>query len=379
MRQPLKILIHDTGKVVGGIERCISTLCRHLDRDRFHVTLLHEESQRLQPWLDEIDSLGIARKSCPLSRMSDLKNLPAVVSWIRSEGFDIVHSHLDQRYISLASWFAGVSGLLWTYHVRIPSLKKYQHVMNQAALLLGQGQIVTVSEAILKHLQLWGYPSERMQVVYNGLDPVGPPPEDFNPAGYKDSLGLPPDALTVLVPARISDQKGHRYLLESIWKLKSNPSTQRVHYILAGDGPLMEEMMQLAEKAEIDGQVHFLGFRNDMDQLLRCCDFVVLPSLWEGLPLVLIEALSAGKPSVATDVDGSAEVIEHGRTGLLVPPADPEALSTAIAEMASDEGMRERFGANGVKVFNEKFDVKIHIEKIQRVYESIPARTRRWK
>jgi len=128
------------------------------------------------------------------------------------------------------------------------------------------------------------------------------------------------DRLFVTV-GRLATQKGHSYLLEAIARVVNEFPNAK--FLFAGDGPLRAELETRVDALNIRNYVWFLGIRNDIPLLLSMCDGFILPSLWEGLPIALLEAMYAGLPVIATDVEGVDEIIKDGENGLLVPPADP--------------------------------------------------------
>src|SRR5262249_44896941 len=138
------------------------------------------------------------------------------------------------------------------------------------------------------------------------------------------------DRPIVLTAARLAEQKGLCYLLKAAALLP------QAMFVLAGEGPERAVLEAQAAELGLNKRVLFLGHRHDVPDLLACCDLFVLPSLFEGLPLSILEAMAAKKPVIASAVGGNNEVIVHGETGLLVRPADPAALASAIQAILSD-------------------------------------------
>lgn len=364
----IRLLIHNTGTVVGGIERCLYLLLKHLDRNAFEPTLAHESAERLEPWLKQIRDLDIPCFPISLNRLSHIHRIPFFAHWMKKQRFDVLHANLDQRYSTLAAWMAQVPGVVWSYHVRIPNLKPYQHWMNRTSLRLARGKCIAVSEAIKSHLLESGYEEKDLTVVVYGIEPIGIPPGSFDRAAYRASLGVAPNDVMALNLARLSEQKGHKYLFEALASLRKEATFPNLKCVLAGDGPLQESLEQQVSDMGLSEQLTFLGFRKDVTELLWACDFLVLPSLWEGLPLVLLEALSAGKPCIATEVDGSAEAVQDGKTGIVVPARDPKSLADAIVRLVQNEGQTRQFGDNALQLFEDRFHIKAHIERVQSVY-----------
>jgi len=157
--KPFKLLIHSSGKSYGGVERYILLFLRYLDSERFQPTLMHEPSEALKPWLEEVEAMGVPTVALKISTLPQSLKAPSIARWIRDNDFDIMHSHLEQRYMSVAAAMARLKAVFWTYHVRIPDLKFYQRALNRLSLSVANGTVITVSEAIRKHLLECGYPA----------------------------------------------------------------------------------------------------------------------------------------------------------------------------------------------------------------------------
>ena len=138
--------------------------------------------------------------------------------------------------------------------------------------------------------------------------------------------------------------------------------------VVVGEGELKASLKQEAYELGIENNVLFPGPRLDIPELLKLFDLYVLPSLWEGMPMVLLEAMAAECPVVATDVGGVARVIEHEQNGLLIPPRDPEALAVAVVKLLSDENLRDKFKKNGLAKFRQKFSAEIMTRKYEQLY-----------
>jgi glycosyltransferase involved in cell wall biosynthesis len=155
-------------------------------------------------------------------------------------------------------------------------------------------------------------------------------------------LGLKADSRLVVTVGRLTEQKGHCYLIDAAASVVSTyPDT---HFLFIGDGELRGELQRQAQQAGLSENVHFLGIRKDVPDLLVAADLFVLPSLWEGLSIALLEAMAASKPIVATAVSGTTQAMTHGETGLIVPPRDSQALADAINQLLSDPPQAQALG-----------------------------------
>jgi glycosyltransferase involved in cell wall biosynthesis len=171
----------------------------------------------------------------------------------------------------------------------------------------------------------------------------------------------------VLTPARLHQQKGHAYLLTAAALVPD------ATFVLAGDGPLRAELEQRARELGVAGRCLFLGERADVPDLLAAADLFLLPSLWEGLPLSVLEAMAAGRPVVATAIGGTDEAVTDGVTGLLVPPRDPAAIAAAIARLRDDPGLAERLAAAGRARVEREFSSRATAERVMRIYDAVSS------
>jgi len=191
------------------------------------------------------------------------------------------------------------------------------------------------------------------------------------------SIGVPADAPTAGVIARLTEQKGHRFLFDA---LANTAALAAVRLIVVGGGELGEPLARLAGELGIGSRVHFVGPRRDLGNLLAAMDVFVMPSLWEGLPLSLVLAMGASRAVVATRVAGIPEVIEDGRTGLLVPPRDADALGAALARLFESADLRGRLGRDACRSVVPRFNVARYVDSVASLYDRLlsatPARPR---
>ena len=205
--------------------------------------------------------------------------------------------------------------------------------------------------------------AQRSSVVFNGID------VNRFALGKKLDLGLPKESAVVLTVADLNNQKGHRFLIEAIPDvLREFPTAQ---FVLVGEGHIRPLLENLVREKGVARHVLFLGRREDVPDLLATAQLVVLPSLFEGLPLVLLEAMAAGKAVVATNVSGSKDVVVHGETGLLVEPANPHALSAAILHLLRSDAVRTQMEIRARERARNLFTVERMCEKTLEVYRSV--------
>ena len=187
--------------------------------------------------------------------------------------------------------------------------------------------------------------------------------------GAKKMLGLPPDVFVFGTAGRLAPTKGLIHLIEAFPKVKElKPSA---HLVMLGDGPCRAELEQQVSDMSCRDSIHFLGYRDNIEQLLRGMDVLVLSSVAEGMPRVILEAMAAGVPCIATNVGGIAEIISGNDVGVLVPPKDSQALAEAMTKLANmtDEKLEKQVekAQNRVRQF---YSHQLIREKLRNLYES---------
>jgi glycosyltransferase involved in cell wall biosynthesis len=230
-------------------------------------------------------------------------------------------------------------------------------------------RIICVSGAAFESYRAAGVPARKLRLVRNGIK--APEPGRVA-AETRAGLGIEPGRPLLLTVARLTEQKGHRDLLAAAGEVHAHEP--EAVFVLAGDGPLREELGALARRLGLEDSVLFLGQRSDVPDLLAAADAFVLPSLFEGLSLVVLEAMALGLPVVATRVCGNAEAIRDGVTGRLVPPGEPAALSAALLELLADAGQAGHWGSAGAACFQKEFAAERMVQETLAVYrELIPG------
>lgn len=208
--------------------------------------------------------------------------------------------------------------------------------------------------------QIYGVCAKKIVVIPNGVD------TDFFTPAEKPTIGEP----CVLYTGRLDARKGVEDLVPcATYVCREKP---KARFVVTGDGPLASDMKRKVHTANLDANFQFTGFvfRGVLLQHYREASVFVLPSYYEGLPTSLLEAMSCGIPSVATDIEGNSEVITDGETGLLVPPRNPRLLAEAILKLLDDEELRSQIGANARKHIVENYDWGLVVDRIEAIYEA---------
>jgi glycosyltransferase involved in cell wall biosynthesis len=209
-------------------------------------------------------------------------------------------------------------------------------------------------------------PRRKLVTILNGIEggAYHGPPIDL--AAKRRELGLPATGPVIGTIARFTDQKGITYLIEAMPELlRAHPT---LSLVVAGEGELAPEYHRRAAELGVTGQVHIVGVRTDVADLLQLFSAFVLPSVWEGLPMVILEALAAGCPIVASGVGGVPSAIQHEVNGSLVEPRQPAQLARQIGRLLSDDELRERYRVEGRRVFQARYSAEAMTRQYEKLY-----------
>ncbi len=223
------------------------------------------------------------------------------------------------------------------------------------------------AEFVRRHLIEHGMPPERVHTIRNGIDPSAYL-DDGDRDAIRSELGLRPDEVAVGTLAHFTPRKAHSDLLQAAALLV--PEMPNIRLLWAGEGPLEADLRKSVDRLGLTGHVSFLGFRPDAPRLHRAFDILALPSLNEGLPLVLLEAMASCRPCVATAVAGSPEIVVEGDVGFLVPPREPTAMAAALGRLARDSDLRDRMGRAGRARVMAEFTLAEMVERTRAVLEA---------
>ncbi|MFQ5686143.1 MAG: glycosyltransferase family 4 protein, partial [Candidatus Scalindua sp.] len=245
---------------------------------------------------------------------------------------------------------------------------RYYHFVEWLLSLITD-RVICISDRVNRFAnETQGIDPKRLLIIYNGIDNVCPVAKK-DTYGLRKELDIPTDHSVICTIAHMEEHKGIKYLLESASLLLQSRSD--VTFLLVGEGSLKDELKKLCVDLKIEKNVIFAGERSDILEILSLTDIFVLPSLREGLPLTILEAMACGKPVIATNVGGVHEVVKDKISGMLVFPRNPEALHSAMNELLEDREKMKKMGHNGKRVCNESFDSKTMIGKIEGLYDSL--------
>ena len=371
------------GLDVGGTERQVTDLVLALDRTRFEprVCCLVTGGPLERLLRERGVPVGVMGLPRPRSLVHGLWSVPGLTLglgrlWhvLARDRPDIVHAFLYWSY-TLGACVARAAGV----PVVLASRRGLGHARTSRSahrVLMRLGNLATDlvianSQAVRRYaVQADGIATENILIIPNGVDleRFACQPDASLRAGVQLDAGGP----VVGVTANLLDYKGHGYFLDA-WKilLGAFPKAQAM---LIGDGPLRPQLEAQCRALGLDGSVRVLGSRLDVPALLALVDLVAHPSLEEGFPNAVLEAMAAGKAVVATSVGGTAEAVVHEETGLLVPARDPGALAEAMIRMLAAPAEARRFGNAGRRRVAERFGLAAMVRRHEALYETLWTR-----
>lgn len=342
----------------GGTEKVILKLCENLNQDFNKIIVcstggVHESE--LSNLRVKHYRIGDIENKTIINIFSILSNL---VKIIKEEKIDIVHTHhrMAAFYTNIISYFFNIK-FIHTVHNTFSNKKKLTRIALHKANIIAVGDMVKANL-----INCYKISEDKIQVIYNGIDEersdiiIIPEIQKYRDLGF----------FIVGNIGRLSKQKGMKYYIESI------PDTilknSNIMFFIIGDGEEREELENLSRQLGIKDNVIFLGYRNDIFNIVNQLDLVILSSLWEGLPLTPIEVFSQGKTIVATNVDGTSEIVENLYNGILIESKNSNQISENINKLVDDIELRKKLEKNALRTYKEKFTLEKCISKYRGYY-----------
>lgn len=349
----------------GGLEQVILNIVRDLDRSRFTPSFC----SLVVPEPGLFEDLKALDLGCHIIEKGDgiKPSLPLKLGRLfRAERIDIINAHDIGAtiYAAPAARLARTPAFIHTDHSQILAKTKYPGVYRWIWKNLVDYSI-TVSEDLERHLvSRYGVDSGLVRTIPNGID-TGRFAGGGGTGELRKELGISEGDRVIGTIGRLMRQKGMPYLLEAFRILRQGASDTTL--VIVGDGEERAGLEQRARELGISDKVVFAGIRRDIPDLLAMFDIFTLASLWEGQPITIMEAMAAGRPIVATDAGGSAEVLDDGRCGIIVPVKDPGALAGSIRSLLDDPELAGRFGERA----RERAEAELSSAAMTRKYEDV--------
>lgn len=334
-------VIHSTA--FGGGPNMLAIICERL-RDQFEMEVISDGQGDVPA---RVEALGVTFFRMPLtSKWSFTRNIPRLARLIRSRQPDLVQLHgqfagsLGQFAVQLAGRPRSIYTVQWPSY--LDDAGPWSRLRNYVAERLScapSSEVVTVSENDRRTFVERGLcRAEKITVIHNAyqFDAADPPAKPVSLGGDGSVIGF---------VGRLSDQKGCEYLVQAIPEvLSTHPATR---FVIVGDGPDRGDLERLAAELRVTAAIDFAGYQPSPSSYIEAMDAVVIPSIYDPFPLVTLEVMALGRPVVGSAVGGIPEAVEDGRTGFLVPPAQPDALARAIVRLLDDPKLRHEMGEAG--------------------------------
>lgn len=361
-------LLNYAGK--AGTERYVETLVRYLNHTKVEAHFAYHEGGLL---VERLQELGVPCRRIEMRRRFDFKAAKELAALCKEWKIDLVHCHyLREHYTAL---------LAKQYNPQIKVVYTNHFVMENDALTRmsnrwldkRQDQIIAVCNKGKEQLIRNGWSGERIQVIFNAVDPAvweG----DRSQSTLRQELGLSEERFVMLCASRFAADKGHKYLIDSVKRLTTMTDVPFT-LVLAGDGPLLEASQTQVKELGLEDYVSFIGFRKDIKNLYKGSDLYVNASEHEALSYLIIEAMAAGLPVIATDMGGNRDIVnDKAGCGLLVKYDDAVSMSDAMKRLMEDRDLLESCRQGALRAVDEKFEIHKWMERTFAVYETARIR-----
>ncbi|HYK94629.1 MAG TPA: glycosyltransferase family 4 protein [Candidatus Dormibacteraeota bacterium] len=358
----------------GGAQEHVFNIVSRLDRSRYDVSVLSLGNGAAIRRLERahIDV-------CVLDEMDDAEAIQAVAAHLGAVKADVVHNHMYRAEVvgTQAAWVLAAAGkrrpyIVGTVHSSRIRSDEDRELLRQ--LTPKMDHLIAVSRAIARKLEDEGRVGAPISLIYNGVDLTRYSEPDICGTLHSE-YPIPPDSPIVGVVARLETEKGHPTLLDA-WPAVV-AAVPKAHLLIVGEGSQREALEAQVSALGIGGSVTFTGRRDDVPAVTAALDVAVLPSYREAQGLSILEAMALSRPVVASAVGGIPEMIEHGRTGLLVPPREPAALAAATVRLLTDHPYADTLAKAAQNLVHDRFCVELMVRAIETIYDESVSEERR--
>ncbi len=367
--------IRDSEGIYGG-ERVILSLGKDIRKEHYSFFLLcfMNKNMRSQQFINRARELGIHVIPLHVKGRIDIGAIIRMRRILKSYRIAIIHSHdfKSDLYGLLASLDLGIRRVVTVHGSTRDSWRKRLYLFfNEYIIYQFIDRIVAVSADLAKSLKNHHLKPECIKIIQNGIDVNLYKGESENRKAdvSSDIPELRNGRKTFGVIGRLFPDKGHRYFIKAFANvLKTNPS---ITGMIFGDGPAKDEILRLVEKMNLQHRIHLCGVRSDIKGLYESIDYIIIPSLREGLPFVLLEAMINKIPVVASAVGDIPLLVENEVTGYLVKPGDIEGIEEAMIRLIENPAKTREMTRNGYRVVSERFTAERMVRENEEVYRSL--------
>ncbi len=358
-----------------GAERVVIMLLSHLKDSKFRGILgcIREREDEVPVIAREAQRMGISLHYFTMKRGFNPFGLHQINKYVIDERIRVIHSHgykgdiyaglLRRRDIKKISTVHG-----WSQNTEGLRMSLYEYVHSK--MLSRMSRVVAVSQAVKGDLMSRGVIGDKIDLIYNGIGM-----EQFKPTAdltqLRQRFGIQKEVSLIGAVGRLENIKGHLFLLDAMKILREDKNSY--HLAIAGDGPLKDDIIHHIRQHRLESCVTLLGFTDQIHEFLSMIDIFIMPSLSEGMPLALLEAMAHRKPVVASSVGGITEVIEHDKNGILVPPGNAGEIVRVIRELTRNPARMAEIAAEGCKTVAQRFTSQVMVKDYINLYSEALA------
>jgi glycosyltransferase involved in cell wall biosynthesis len=373
MPDRIKILMVIDHLDSGGAQTLLVDLLAGLDRQRFEPMVCALRTSH--KYVDAISRLGVPVFQLGAWRL-DPRKVARLVHLVKKERIDIIHTHLTAARVlgGAAAMLTGKKLLAHDhsgdeYLRNHPRLARWLLFPLERWLMRNTEKVFAVSAATADfNVRIKGIAPEKVVIVHNWIDPARFAPDSKARTELRSRWGVPAESIVVGAVGRLSPQKGFENLVRAAHEILSRHP--HVRFVLVGEGPERKTLERLAELESVAAAFFFPGFMSEVHKAYSAFDIFALPSIYETFGLVVLEAMTTGLPVVASRVGGVQELLENGRTGILVSPGDPQALAQAVGSLIDDPQGSRQMGMAAREEALERFDRRKTIARIENFYQT---------
>lgn len=355
---------------VGGAEILLLNFIRAIDKKecKVYVYTLFKEN----PLKEEFLKSGARIRELNMKNNRQFWKISHLSTLMKSDELDIVHTHLCDAdlYGRIAGQLAGIKIIVSTEHSINPwkfkkdAIRMIRNSLDRYTTKFCK-TIICVSRAVGDFHIKWGIPKEKIRVIYH-VNPFMP--AKISKISKKRELGILRENFVITTVGRIVPLKNQKMLIECGFKILSR--RKNITFLIIGDGPLRLELITYVKHSNYQKHFLFLGNRHDVNEILYISDVFVLPSIYEGFPQTIVEAMQQGLPVVASLVGGVPEIVDN-TTGILIDPANPSELTNALYKLYKSGTLRKQFGLNAQKIIEKKFRFSKYVNEMLFLYNNL--------
>ena len=362
----------------GGGERVFAQIINRLPVKKYKVTVACLPTGA---FIEKIERSGAQVKSVDMRNRFNPKIILQLASLIKTEKIDIVNSQGARAdfFARIASKLAGVTATISTVQMPVGGfdvnpIKKFVYMALDRFSERFVDRFIVTSDTLEKTMiETHKIGPQRVVKIYNGVETeeycVDEGELTNRRSKFRKESCLEENVPVVGTIGRLVWQKGFEHFIEAIPDVLKR--FKKARFLVVGEGALKDKLEAKSKSLSLEDKIIFTGFRNDIKDVLAAIDIFVMPSLLEGLPMILLEAMAMAKPIVATNIDGVKEVLNNGETGLLVTPRDPIVLSEAIVDLLNHRDKAYQMGLAARRVVEKRFGADIMVQKVEKIYEKL--------